>query len=97
MSDPWPPPAPDIEKAFKEAHDAKKEAPPQTEAVPVTKAQIEALEKQQKQTPPQQHLTPPGVKRDQPAQQDRAQRIAAMKEKLNQNRGKARDAFLRER
>jgi ABC-type glutathione transport system ATPase component len=96
MSEPWPHPAPDVKKSFEKARDGKKEeikAPPRE---PVTKAQIEAMEKEHGQrTAPQPRPKPPGARSEAGVDQKRLLEMEAMKQQLEKMDGKAREDFDR--
>jgi hypothetical protein len=96
MDKQWPPPAPHIKKAFEKAHDAKPEnaLQPNAPAI-VTKKQVEDLEKQPVPTSRHMHLLPPGVRPPRTVDPARLARLENMKQRLKQNKGKARDDFGR--
>ncbi len=97
MSDPWPPPVPGVNKAFKKAHDATNDnALPKDSSKIVSKMQIKELESQRKKPVPQ--LKPQSItvtKLDVNAEQEREKNIQRMIQRLKQSKGKSRDDFGR--
>ena len=61
----------------------------------MTKKEIENLENQRIKPAPQLNLTPPGVRPEGSAEQQRNARIEKMKQRLREKNGKARENFGR--
>jgi hypothetical protein len=91
-----PRPTPELKKDFKRAHDnAPAPTPPAPKREPFTKAELEALEKQRKNSAPQPALTPPGVRPTLSRQEEREARIRRMQQSMRENDGKAGKEFKR--
>jgi hypothetical protein len=96
MSDQWPPDAPKLKNEFNKAVVNESEIAAQTPQHPiVTKAEIEALEKQRKQAAPEVHLTPTGTRTTQNQQSALEERIKKLQQRIGRKAGKAREDFQR--
>ena len=99
MSDPWPPTAPGVNKAFKKANDNSAEKTiPKDSSKMVSIVQIKELESQRKKPVPQ--LKPQSMtvtKLDVNAEQEREKNIQRMKKRLLESKGKTRDDFQKSR
>jgi len=94
MSDQWPPPAPDVNKAFKKVNNLTNDNTPlPAPGTVVTKKMVQDLEKQLSKPAPV--LKPSGMSSSNELEKRNRERLARMQERLRKPEGKARDDFNR--